>query len=414
MMCFASASSAPRDLNDQSPVTNPVAPLEKLLLEAGLPAWMLGSDGDLSFEAEEVSIGTEKFRQVNVPISFNQNGIHVKEASFVAFEGDANLSVSIDRARQAFTAQVQLNNVHLKTEQDLKPTDDTHEFIFSEMVLVPAWAADLTGSIDVAAINSQVDDIELRDVRFRADSDRSSLSVKINGTTNNGNLQGEISHRFDTQKTNIDIQGQSVPLSLLPVTREYVEHINLDFRVDVVTSGTSARQWVSAMDGKIITEFDGGKINIKKLDKLSQDILSLTLTSLLPISLGPSHSNIECGAIVLKPAKGIALDENAIALRTENLAIMGGGEINFAAEQLAIALRPHARKSGKLNTKTAIKEVSIHGPFQDLEVKPHLGGIINQGISLTTKIANFGLSKIGVPLLDWAAPADVACMKSLH
>ena len=85
---------------------------------------------------------------------------------------------------------------------------------------------------------------------------------------------------------------------------------------------------------------------------------------------------------------------------------MGGGKIDFANEKLDIRLHPHARRKNTINTKSAVKEVKLSGSLRDVEVSPQLGGIINQGISLTTKIAALGLSKLRLPLLDWAAPAD--------
>ena len=418
LVCLALASSSLHAAELRKPRidTKVMQGLQKVLKNAGVPSWFFTINGDLTVTADKVVFKENTLHNVTLPVFLTDDLVHISNAKFSALDGDFVVKLELPKQRQGFSAHVQFSNIVLPSLSNTATAESetTPKLLFDNAALIPNWLHHLNGSLVIAGSNVQFDQVNAHNLEAQIVFSPQDVATTIRSLTDNGSIKGEISHTYETKQTSFDLEGQSVALSLLPAAREYAENIAVDFKIDIATGGSSAREWVSGMNGEIIAEFGNGKINVQKLDKLSQDILSLTLTSLLPISLGSTSARFDCGAIKLDVTNGLARSENSIALRTENLAIMGGGEINFANEQVALSLHPHARRTGKLNAKSAIKEVTVAGPIMDLQVKPRLGGIINQGISLTTKIATLSLSKIGIPILDWAAPADIACMKSLN
>ena len=395
-----------------NPTTTNPATLEDVLIKSGLPAWLLQLTGDVSIEIDELQYDGNSYSDLIIPINLQNEDLRVHQASLKIDDGKLTMNFDYDRHVNRFIATATGNGLEIdlfRNEDESEPSTD----LFNSKRLLPAWVETLRGSLKIDVQESVIDQLDYSKLTLVSQFSESNLNATFDGNINNASFHGSLIHTYENSLTKLALEGTNLKLDLLPSTRGHVQDIPTDFRVDISGFGDSMRQIATSVNGTMLVEFGSGNINIDKLNSLSKDILSLTLTSLIPISLGPTDSVLECGALKLDINNGIAVSDNTIALRTNTLAIMGGGEINFKAESLDLMLEPHARNSGKLNTKTAIKNISIEGPFTDLSVTPHLGGIINQGISLTAKIASLGLAKIPIPVLDWAAPADIACMKSL-
>ena len=389
--------------------------VRRLLIDAGLPSWLLNLNAEITLEAQEINLKQTLIRDIKIPISIDAEHVEIEQAKFNIFEGTASVSLSATKHLDKINGTIGADHVVFtpKARASLTPNSTSHPQLFTPRDLIPSWLPLVNGSVTVKATNTRIDVFEFTAIEGRLLLSKEELNASAVARTGGANLNGNLLHKYATAATRLSARGENTPLDLLEETREYISDVPVDFEFVLNGRGRSARSFVETMDGEIFATSAQGTLNIDKLDKLSQDILSLTLTSIVPISLSSKNPRLECAALKFAIRNGVAERDNAIALRTENLAIMGGGKIDFAAENIALALHPHARGIGKLNTKSAIKQVTLRGPFRDIEVHAQLGGIITQGISLTTKIATLGLSKLRLPLLDWAAPADVACMESL-
>ncbi|MGR8947117.1 MAG: hypothetical protein ACU84Q_03660 [Gammaproteobacteria bacterium] len=387
--------------------------LEQVLIHTGLPIWVLQLEGEVTLEAAAIEHEDKMYRNLKLPIAIDEQQITVREAQFFQDDGLLTFNFEFDRLTNRFLATVSGQQLNLSLFGETESNSEPGTFYFDSELLFPKWVETLTGTLKADIQRSKIDGMTYAALSVAINLNPGTLRTSFEGKIRDAQFEGELDHSYSSNKTTLRLTGNNFDLSLFPASQEYVERIPMDFRADLSGNGNSMRQLAATMDGNMLVELGSGNLNIKKLNSLSQDILSLTLASLSPISLSSKHSTLECGALKLDITNGIAVSDNSIALRTDTLAIVGGGEVNFRDESLALALVPHARNGGKLTTKTAINKITVNGPFGDLSVKPHLAGIINQGISLTSKIASFGVSKFRVPVLDWASPADIACMKSL-
>ena len=390
--------------------------LQELLDTAGVPNWLLLLDATIDFEAGEIRTETVTLSNVKVPIEIARQTITINEAHAHGFEGDLSFDLLIDQDADSFDATIRAENIALAHASAPHPETDLQNpaRIFSNAEILPQWLSAYRGRLTLELSSFRVNETVFQQFNGDFNLQQEILSGRIQGELIEGHIQVNFVHQHKDETTRITAVGTAIPLDLMSATRDYWIDTALSFELNLDGQGRSARNFAETLNGGVIVETMHGNIDVRKLEKLSQDILSLTLSSVVPFTIERKTSHLECGVLKFSIENGVANSDNAIALRTQNLAVMGGGKIDFAGETLDIRLHPHARSTKKINTKTAVKELKLSGPLTDIQVTPQLGGIINQGISLTTKIAALSLSKLRLPLFDWAAPADVACMSSLE
>ncbi|MEM7468995.1 MAG: hypothetical protein AAF387_19215 [Pseudomonadota bacterium] len=390
--------------------------LSQIATRFNLPTWVSQLRGEITIKAQEISVDRNILTNITLPISLENKELSVTGAEFSSADGKARVDFSIDKHTAEFVGVIRAENFVLNTV-NARPADkplDARQKLFMDEVLLPDWLPRLVGELHFDVAQGTWQTTSYKELEGTLTFNQQSLSSAIKVVIDSGYAEGSFVHDHHSHRSKITVLGQRIPVQIFSITDEYVSDLPVNIDLDIVTEGQTARTMASTANGKLLLETGTGNLNIQKLDKLTKDILSLTLTSLLPISLGPAHAKLECGAIKLKLENGVALSDNSIAVRLDTLAVMGGGEINFANETLDLALHPHARHAGRINTKSAVKELTLAGPFDDIKITPHLGGILDQSLSLTGKIASLGLAKIGLPILDWAAPPDVACMSTLE
>ena len=387
----------------------PASTQTNLGVQQSIPAWLRALTGTISFEAREIQTPTETLTDIEIPLRATPGHMLIERAKFTASQGEVVFDIRLDKLNQRFTAAVQADHlVFARTE-----TPSETGLIFNDEMLVPEWLTTLNGDLDIAISAAEYAKIEFKDFGGKLFLRENKLSGEVSASVENGHLRVNFEHEYAHGETQLFVMGTAVPLHLMPATRDYLVDTALNFDSTLNARGHSPRELAQTLNGLLTIEAMHGSVDVRRLEKLSQDILSLTLTSIVPITFRSDTAQLECAVIKFPIRNGVASNANAIALRTQNLAVMGGGEINFAEEKLDIRLHPHARSTAKVNTKTAVKEVKLAGPLRDIQVDAKLGGILNQGISLTTKIAALGLAKLRLPLLDWAAPAEEACMSTL-
>lgn len=399
--------------NPQNLTGNTSESLKHKLLAVGVPAWIFELNGKAVVEAEAAEINGFAISKLMLPVTLSAEQIGIHGASLQLANGRVNAELQINLVADRFQLAVAASDINLDTKQDLTDSVD-QEYIFGTTQLTPTWMEYLHGEAKLTASDVRYRDANFSEFDGRSVFDGERFVAHFNAQIDNGSITGKLNRSYRADQIRADIRGQNISLSKIAGLSEFMTEVPVDFQFLASSRGNTARAIASNLSGELIAEFGRGNINIQKLDKLSKDILSLTLSSLIPISVSPTPSVLECGAIELNMTNGLSVSENSIALRTQNLAIMGGGTIDLAQENLNLVLYPRARNNGKYQSKTAVSDVTISGPFNDLAVNPHIGGLIKQGISLTSKIASYGLSKLAIPIFDWATPPDAACMESLQ
>jgi uncharacterized protein involved in outer membrane biogenesis len=131
---------------------------------------------------------------------------------------------------------------------------------------------------------------------------------------------------------------------------------NLDVDIDIKAQGSSIAGLMGGLNGKTVLVMGKGRVDKKYIDRLGGN-LSSSLFHLLnpfPQEAQPASTSINCFVSGFSIKDGVA-STTAFALNTDDMVVVGEGEINLKTERLNLSLKPvpkggfgtHA--TGKLN-----------------------------------------------------------------
>jgi uncharacterized protein involved in outer membrane biogenesis len=128
----------------------------------------------------------------------------------------------------------------------------------------------------------------------------------------------------------------------------------LDADINVKGSGSSVAGLMGSLDGKSVIEMGKGKIDSKYIDLLGGDIGS-GLFKLLGLSPGSGFTAVNCFVSGFNIKDGQA-DTTALVLDTDQMSVIGDGEVDLKNERLNLALNPSPKGgigSGDIGKVTA-------------------------------------------------------------
>jgi uncharacterized protein involved in outer membrane biogenesis len=131
----------------------------------------------------------------------------------------------------------------------------------------------------------------------------------------------------------------------------------LDADINVKGRGSSVAGLMGSLDGKSVITMGNGKIDSKYIDLLGGSIGS-GITKLLGISPGSQYTAVNCLVSGFNIKDGHA-DTTALVLDTDQMSVIGDGEINLKNETLNLALNPSPK--GGIGTGTTGKVTASLG-----------------------------------------------------
>jgi len=136
----------------------------------------------------------------------------------------------------------------------------------------------------------------------------------------------------------------------------------------VDTNGTSMRQFLSRMDGDVGFFMQNGQISA-----LLQSLAPIDIVGALGVyAKGDTPQPINCLVSRFAVKKGIAT-ASTFLLDTEEVAVEGGGDINFADETLDLTLAPHNKRFTLFSLRTP---VDIGGTMAHPAYHLHTGPLV--------------------------------------
>ena len=132
------------------------------------------------------------------------------------------------------------------------------------------------------------------------------------------------------------------------------------------------------------------------------------LNGLDPLSKD-SASRIECAVINLPIKNGIAANQTGIGIRTTQLNILGGGQINLRSEKIAFKAKPKPRTGIGLNVASLADFVSMGGTLKNPHPTTDTQGIATAGVKIGAAFATGGLSLLAEGLFDRASSDVDVC-----
>jgi len=314
-------------------------------------------------------------------------------------------------ARPRITADLQ--STQLDLDELLPKGDDKPAPPAADGLLFPADPLPLDGlkavdaDINLAAARLRVNNMDVTGLRLGVLLQGGRLTVKpLQATVADGVISGEITLGADQAVPplgiNLNIAKLDYGKLAAAMGQKPVAEGTADVTLEVTGAGTSVRQLMARLDGKLRVVSEKGRIDSTLLNVASADILSA-----LPLVDSKGDKDLRCAVVDFDVVKGIA-NAKALVLETGGLSVVGVGGLNLRDETLNLVLEPRAKKTSLLSA--AIVPVAIRGTLAKPEPKVNpadlVTGVASNVASGAAAIMTFGLSALAQSAFNRATNTD--------
>lgn len=188
----------------------------------------------------------------------------------------------------------------------------------------------------------------------------------------------------------------------------------LDFAMDLNGPGDTARQWASGLKGRIQASMGKGNLKGAAIPWLGGDLASQFLGALNPLKSGAETTQLECAALGLDVAQGIAHAERSLVLQSDPVTILGSGRIDLRDESLDIRLSPRARDGFGLSLGGQVARITrLGGTLSQPSLALDEAGAAKTALSAGAAVASGGLSLLGELIYDKVTADPNPCQTAL-
>jgi len=140
---------------------------------------------------------------------------------------------------------------------------------------------------------------------------------------------------------------------------------------------------------------------------MQRNVLVTLLDALLPKRDANQPTTISCAVFNLPLRNGVARIDRTVAFETSQLAVAASGELNLAAQTVALGFQPTAKKGLGINPASLAQLVSLRGPLQDPGVGIDVQGTTREAARIGAAVATGGLTLIGSRMLAKSEDTEV-------
>lgn len=254
-------------------------------------------------------------------------------------------------------------------------------------------------------------DLTIDDVNLTLTLNNGKLQITQNAKAVGGTISVDIildgsNGKSATLSNNIELK--QIELGQLPAIKEkeILTGGKTDISIKAKGSGASVSAIMAGLNGKLLVNVGTGKISSKALELASGDAIMSTLSMLNPMAEGSDGSLLECAVVNFDIKDGIATADNGIAMSTNQMNILGGGNINLKTEALDIGIAPKAKEGIGLNVAQLAGLVRLGGSLANPTPKADTEAALKKGLAAGAAVATGGLSLLAGELLDGGSSDD--------
>lgn len=296
--------------------------------------------------------------------------------------------------------------------------EEPRKHLFSDELLEFDWVNDLDATIHIKAdhfngLISQLDDVTL------------NISIQ-NGIFNMPNMHGTVGDgRMAMWLTVVARQKPYNIVASLQVMDVKPEHINLfgdsdfihegliDIDVGLAGTGNSIADFMGNAYGKMQFELKDSLLKHRNLKLFGADLISGVLGIVDTLSRKSVYLPIECGVFHFPVVKGQAVASQGIAIKTDDVTVLGGGIIDLENEELEIIIRPKARKGLGISAGIVANIVKVSGNFNEPEISVDASSVILSSATIGAAIITGGWTLLAQGLLDKNKANSDVCSETL-
>ena len=351
---------------------------------------------------------------LNTKVSDKDGGYHLGDLALKIGGSDLNgaLTARLGGARPAVNADLRstlldLDELLPKGKEDKKapPPSDGRVFPADPLPLDGLKAAD--ADIKVSAATVRVNKIDVTDIRLGLSLKGGRLVLNpIQAVVADGKITGDMSLGADVAvppvAVNLNVANFDYGKLVALMGEKPIAEGAADATVKVSGAGSSVREIMAGLNGKLRVVSEKGRIESTLLNVASADIMSA-----LPLVDSKGDKDLRCAVVDFDVVKGVA-NTRALVLETGGLSVVGVGGINLRDETLNIVLEPRAKKTSLLSA--AIVPVAVRGTLAkpDPQVNPAdiATGVVSNVASGAAAVMTLGLSVLAESAFNRAKSTD--------
>ena len=356
--------------------------------------WKIMPENPLSLEA---------LLQMDAGVIAANGSARIGESSI---EGTVGWNVSRDGGRPTLDAVVRVDQLDMKTL--FHPGEKTPR-LFPQTPLLPAWMLKMDGSLAVEVADYWGRTTHFRDLRFDADMDAGSVESEFEAHLGEGVLSGAIRIPNDGE-TQVELAISGLPAESLRTLAKGNAFTGGVIDADIMLRG-SERSLAGLVDqgqGQVRLEIRQSRIYGRELGVVGGDLVTNFLSAANLFDRNKDFADVECGVLYLDIGEGKAVTQNGLALKTDRVTILGGGQISFPDEEIDLYLTPKAREGLGISAGSIARVIRLGGTLRSPEIEADPKGLLASGLNLGAAIISGGVTLVALGLFDrFHANSDV-------
>ncbi len=314
---------------------------------------------------------------------------------------DISAALNLKTSKEGRSVVTLVANSELLNLKSLWKKSEKKPQMFSRESLIPDWIRAIDGKITLKAKSFIDSQVKLTNLHSVTSLESGNFLTEFNGTSGAGKLDGEIAIS-DSAPGKIDIRIKDLPVKSLQALSDGELFVGgtIDSSIRLTGPGDSLAGWMAHGSGAIQVDLYNSTIQNKALNAVGGDIVTGLLSAINPFSEKEEFVVVECGAVRLDIADGKANTRDGLALKTNRVTLLGGGEITFPDESLKIVMAPKPRKGFGISASSIAKMVRIGGTLTNPKVEADAKGFLKSGAAIGAAIASGGLTLVAQGLFD--------------
>ncbi|MBK8957196.1 MAG: hypothetical protein IPM80_01885 [Proteobacteria bacterium] len=289
---------------------------------------------------------------------------------------------------------------------------DDATLLMSPRPLLPAWLRVVEASIVINADSIEWRGHELRDVELPATLHGGALEVQGASARLAGG-QVRIGARRDAEgAATLDLSASHVILGELAALRPFVSGVPVDVEAQLRGDGASAHAFAASASGRVQLRNTGNGIVRHGFEEVGDNLVYHFISAFEVFRRAGTDAYLECVALDLPFANGVARARKSMELRTKRLWVRGGGTIDLRDESIDLVFKPETRGALKLQSLKVVERVRVRGALGSPEVILDSAHLVGRAARLGLDVANLGGGAVFNRLLK-RKPAPGLCAGAL-
>jgi uncharacterized protein involved in outer membrane biogenesis len=186
-----------------------------------------------------------------------------------------------------------------------------------------------------------------------------------------------------------------------------------DAKITLKGKGDTVAALAGSLNGAVLVKIGQGKIHNSLVDWAGADLINQLSEQLDPFADKSPYTDLTCGVVNLKAAKGTLTWDQQIAFQTTKMNVVSSGTTDMGAESLDVAVRPYAREGVGISAGKLAEMVRLQGTYAAPKIGVDAEGVVRNVGSVVGAFATGGTSLIAEALLDQSNYEGEPCKVAL-